>query len=415
MLESYVTAPKTVKRLRSGPSGPYMDGFAAALKRDGYSHASVVRYLRAAAHLGYFLQEQGKALSEIDSTTPKTFFRHLPTCRCPLSSGGRKNHHPYFGVKRYREYLLQIGVCHSDLVQDAQNPEPPVVISFRQWLKKHRGAAAATINQYCRGAIGLMIALGADPSCWNAKGVRAYFLERAGQCGAGTVEKLITSLRIFLRYLSVQGQCQADLDKAVPAFASWRLTELPRYLAAEQVDRLIAACDGSSPRHRRDRAILLLLARLGLRAGDVAQLRLADIEWQTGTLRVSGKGRYQVRLPLPQEVGDAIIDYIACRPAACRSDHLFVRNIAPFRPFARGDGVSTVVRRAMKRASVVSPAKGAHVLRHTAATAMLREGIPLDRIALVLRHRGIDTTAYYAKADVNALKQIAQPWPEVLP
>jgi integrase len=204
-----------------------------------------------------------------------------------------------------------------------------------------------------------------------------------------------------MRYLSVHGRCRADLDKAVPAFASWRLADLPKYLTAEQVDRLIAACDGRSPERRRDRAIIMLLARLGLRAGDVARLRIADIEWDTGTLRVSGKGRYQVRLPLPQDVGDAIIDYIECRPQVCDSDHLFVRNIAPFRSFAHGDGVSSVVKRAMKRAGVV--------------TEMLRHGVPLDRIALVLRHRGVDTTAYYAKADVNALKQIAQPWPKALP
>jgi len=201
----------------------------------------------------------------------------------------------------------------------------------------------------------------------------------------------------------------------VPAFTSWRLADLPKYLTAEQVDRLIAGCDGRSPERRRDRAIIVLLARLGLRAGDVARLRIADIEWETGTLRVSGKGRYQVRLPLPQDVGDAIIDYLECRPRVCDSDHLFVRNIAPFRSFAHGDGVSSVVKRAMKRAGVITPAKGAHVLRHTAATEMLRHGVPLDQIALVLRHRGVDTTAYYAKADVNSLKQIAQPWPEALP
>ena len=259
-----------------------------------------------------------------------------------------------------------------------------------------------------------MIALGNDPTRWDAKGVRTFFLDRATRCGIGTAEKLTTSLRTFLRYLSVHGQCQADLDRAVPAYASWRLAEMPRYLTAEQVHCLITACDGSSPERRRDRAIIMLLARLGLRAGDVAQLHIADIEWETGTLRVSGKGRYQVRLPLPQEVGDAILDYIGCRPPVHDTDHLFVRNIAPFRPFIRGDGVSGVVRRAMKRAGIMTPAKGAHVLRHTAATEMLRHGVPLDRIALVLRHRGIDTTAYYAKADVNLLKQIAQPWPEVL-
>ena len=176
----------------------------------------------------------------------------------------------------------------------------------------------------------------------------------------------------------------------------------------------VAACDGSSPARRRDRAIILLLARLGLRAGDVAGLRIADIEWETSTLRVCGKGRYQVRLPLPQDVGDAILNYLECCPPAHDCDHIFILNIAPYQPFKGGASVSSAVKNVMKRAGVASPAKGAHVLRHTAATQMLRHGVPLDQIGLVLRHRGIDTTAYYAKADVNLLKEIAQPWPEVL-
>ena len=412
MLETYFAAPKTLERLRAGPSGPYMDGFAASLKRDRYRAATAVRYLRAAAHLGYFLQGRGGTLANIDLSA---FFQHLRTCRCPRSKGGRRNHHTSFGAKRYRDYLVQIGVCRCSVMPEIRCAEPALVVDFRRWLQKHRGAAEPTVRQYSRGATELLLALGDDPTRWNAKGVRAHFLERTARCGVGTAEKLVTSLRAFLRYLSVHGRCRADLDKAVPAFTSWRLAALPKYLTAEQVDRLIAACDGRSPERRRDRAIIMLLARLGLRAGDVARLRIADIEWETGTLRVSGKGRYQVRLPLPQDVGDAIIDYIECRPRVCDSDHLFVRNIAPFRSFAHGDGVSSVVKRAMKRAGVVTPAKGAHVLRHTAATEMLRHGVPLDRIALVLRHRGVDTTAYYAKADVNSLKQIAQPWPEALP
>jgi len=204
------------------------------------------------------------------------------------------------------------------------------------------------------------------------------------------------------------------LSQAVPGYARWRLADLPRYLSTEQVNRLIAACDGEGIARRRDRAIVLLLARLGLRTGDVAQLRLDEIEWETGSLRVSGKSRYEVRLPLPQDVGDAIAAYLACRPSTCQCDHVFLRNIAPFRPFRRGDGVSSVVRRLMQRANIVAPVKGAHVLRHTAATEMLRHGVPLEKIGLVLRHRGIDTTAHYAKVDVTLLKQIAQPWPEVL-
>jgi site-specific recombinase XerD len=295
-----------------------------------------------------------------------------------------------------------------------QPAEPQLVVGFKVWLRKHRGASNPTIKLYARDADRLVTALGADPTRWGPADIRSYFMDRASKCGSGTVEKLTTSLRAFLRYLAVEGRCQAGLDNVVPTYANWRLADMPRYLTAEQVNRLIAACDGEALSRRRDRAIVLLLARLGLRAGDVAQLRLVDIEWETGSLRVCGKSRYEVRLPLPQDVGDAIAAYLECRPSSDPGDHLFLRNIAPWRPFRNGDGISSVVKRLMQRAGIVTPVKGAHVLRHTAATEMLRHGVPLEKIGLVLRHRGIDTTAYYAKADVTLLKQIAQPWPEVL-
>jgi integrase len=220
-------------------------------------------------------------------------------------------------------------------------------------------------------------------------------------------------MRAFLRYLSFRGLCRIDLDQMVPALAYWRLATLPQCLTAEEVRRLIAACDGSSTDCLRDRAIVLLLVRLGLRAGDVAQLRLQDIEWQSATLRVLGKGRYEVRLPLPQDAGDALLRYLECRPEASCSDRVFLRNIAPFRPFVTTHCVSGVVKRALRRAGIVAAAKGAHLLRHTAATEMLRQGVSLDQIGLVLRHRSIGMTAYYAKVDVTLLKQVAQPWPGV--
>jgi integrase len=176
---------------------------------------------------------------------------------------------------------------------------------------------------------------------------------------------------------------------------------------------VIAACDGDSPSLLRDRAIVLLLARLGLRAGDVARLRLTDIEWQSGTMRVAGKGRYEVRLPLPQDVGDAILRYLECLPRVDHSDYVFVRNIAPFRPGVSPCAVSSVVKRALKRAGITAPSKGAHLLRHTAATEMLRHGVPLDQIGLVLRHRSLHMTASYAKVDTALLQQVSQPWPEV--
>jgi integrase len=196
--------------------------------------------------------------------------------------------------------------------------------------------------------------------------------------------------------------------------AHWRLARLPRCLSAKEVDRLIASCDGTTHRRLRDRAILLMLVRLGLRSGDVARLHLSDIDWNNGTLQVTGKGRYQVRLPLPQDVGDAhCSDIWNAAPRTSYRSRVSFEATLPCRPFASGDGVSSVVKHALKRANIETPAKGAHLLRHTAATEMLRNGVPLDQAGLVLRHRSIDMTAYYAKADVALLKQIAQPWPEV--
>jgi site-specific recombinase XerD len=410
MLETYFSAAKILGHLRNGPSGPYLDGFAAALERQGYSSATAVRYLRAAAHVGHVMAEHGAWSGDIDLPA---FTEHLRTCRCPRARGGRRNHHTVFGARLFRRHLVELGVCRAAAAA-VEPAVPKLVAQFKTWLRKHRGASDPTIKLYARDAAGLMTVLGADPTGWGPAVIRSYFMARASTCGSGTVEKLTTSLRAFLRYLAIEGRCQAGLDSVVPAYAHWRLADMPRYLTAEQVNRLIAACDGEATARRRDRAIVLLLARLGLRAGDVAQLRLVDIEWPTGSLRVSGKSRYEVRLPLPQDVGDAIAAYLECRPSAGQNDRVFLRTIAPCRPFRNGDGISSVVKRLMKRAGVVTPVKGAHVLRHTAATEMLRHGVPLEKIGLVLRHRGIDTTAYYAKADVALLKQVAQPWPEAL-
>ena len=409
-METYFPAAKMLGHLWSGPSGPYLDGFAAALERQGYSPGTAVRYLRAAAHFGHVMAKQGARSGDIDLAA---FDKHLRTCRCPRSVGGRRNHHTAFGARLFRRHLVEIGVCRPAAAA-TEPAEPQLVARFKVWLRKHRGASDPTIKLYARDAVRLMTTLGEDPAVWDPAGIRSYFMDRASSCGNGTVEKLTTSLRAFLRYLAIEGRCQTGLDNVVPAYAHWRLADMPRYLSAEQVDRLIAACDGDAAVRRRDRAIVLLLARLGLRAGDVAQLRLVDIEWQMGSLRVCGKSRYEVRLPLPQDVGNAIAAYLECRPSAYQSDRVFLRTIAPCRPFRNGDGISSVVKRIMKRVAIVTPIKGAHVLRHTAATEMLRHGVPLEKIGLVLRHRGIDTTAYYAKADVALLKQVAQPWPEAL-
>ena len=221
---------------------------------------------------------------------------------------------------------------------------------------------------------------------------------------------------MFVRFLIAEGQCAVGLDAAIPTLAHWRLAALPRYLQPEDVERLIASCDRASPVGRRDRAILLLLARLGLRAGDIVHLRLSDIDWKDAWIQVCGKGRRHTRLPLTQEVGQAIVAYLQNGRPRTNADTLFVRCRAPFRAFGSPGAVSMIVDRALRRAGVVRPSRGAaHLLRHSVATSMLRQGASLQDIAAILRHRSIETTQIYAKVDITALRQIAQPWPEVQP
>src|SRR5580704_12610767 len=341
MLEKYFSAPKTLRRLRGGITGPHIDAFADDLEREGYSPSSSVRYIRAASHLGCFVQRKGSVLKDIDITMLDSFRSHLRRCRCPHFKRGKISYHAQFGVKLFHQHLVGRGVCPSESVPNP-TPDPPLVIAFCDWFRTHRGVKEPTLRQYARGATDLLRTLGEDVGQWNAQALRDFLLERASHSGTPTTQKLITSLRAFLRFLNFRGESHDNLALAIPAVAHWRLARLPRCLSAEEVQRLIAARDGTESGQLRDRAILLLLARLGLRSGDVARLRLTDIDWHSGTLQVTGKGRYQVRLPLPQDVGDALLRYLECRPTNMETDHVFIRSIAPYRPFASGDGVSAV-------------------------------------------------------------------------
>lgn len=412
MLETYFETPYTLERLRSGTSGQYLDGFARELEREGYSRDTARRFLRSAAHLGRFVEIKGISLNSVDSKTLKKFWQHLPYCRCPRSNGGTTNDVER-GARLFLEYLRTSGCLETTAFEEMEECELELVRSFRCWLKRHRGASKSTQRHYCKGATELLSSLGDDPSKYDAHNLREFLLDRARQQGPGASKTLITALRMFLRYLASQGKCQAGLERAIPALAGWRQATLPVYLQASEVQRIIDACDTTTPMGIRDRAIILLLARLGLRAGDVAGLRLSDIDWDDGSVLVAGKGRCEVRLPLPQEVGDAILKYLEHRPQV-EEDVAFLRAVAPYRHFLSGSSLSQVVTRTMRRAGVVAPRYGAHILRHTAATEMLRQGTSLYQIGAVLRHRSLDMTAYYAKVDVELLRLVAQPWPEVL-
>jgi len=260
------------------------------------------------------------------------------------------------------------------------------------------------------------LTVGNDPKRIDAAALRTFVLDKHRTAGASMVRTCVQALRMFVRFLIASGECRAGLDAAIPSIACWDQATLPRYLPADDVERVLVSARRATSVGRRNRAILLLLARLGLRGGDIVQLRLSDIDWKDGWIHVSGKGHRPRRLPLTQEVGQGIVAYLQKSRPQVSTDALFVTCRAPFRAFAGSSTVSCLVVDELQRAGVARPSSGAaHLFRHSLATTLLREGASLQQIGIVLRHRSVKTTEIYTKVDVSALREIAQPWPEVSP
>jgi site-specific recombinase XerD len=317
------------------------------------------------------------------------------------------------GTRLFLTHLQESGVIEAPVV-DTTVPSSPLITGFCQWMRQLRGTCSSTLSNYEIHLRKFLTRVGDEPGTWDACSVRRFVLEGSRTYGWASAKKRTTALRMFFRFLIAEGRCASGLEGAIPVLAHWRLSSLPRYLSDADVERVIASCDITSALGKRDRAILLLLARLGLRAGDIVQMQVCDIDWKEAWLRVSGKGRRETRLPLSREVGDALIAYLTGGRPQTDTDAVFVRSRAPFRALRSHCAVSVIVDRAFARAGVTRPSRGAaHLLRHSVATSMLRHGASLDDVAALLRHRSVTTTEIYAKVDVTALRRIAQPWPEV--
>jgi site-specific recombinase XerD len=288
---------------------------------------------------------------------------------------------------------------------------PAAVEAFAIWLKLHRGATERTINDYVSIAKEFVVVVGEDTARYDAGLVRQFILDKAARVGRSYTKSVASAIRVLLRFLVNYANCSPDLAAAVPRVANWKLSSLPRYVSAEDIERLIASCNPAAAEGARDRAIILLLARLALRAADVRNLRLADIDWQRARLRVMGKGRSETWLPLPQDVGDAVLQYLEHFRPNLNDNHVFLRVRPPFSPLPSSGPISKVVCRAIHRSGIQAPSMGAHLLRHSSATSLLRDGSSLDVIGAVLRHRSIESTAHYAKVDFELLRSVTQPWP----
>ncbi|MBV8818095.1 MAG: tyrosine-type recombinase/integrase [Acidobacteriaceae bacterium] len=333
-------------------------------------------------------------------------------CRCPRY--GRTHRREIQNSARlFLRYARSADIVTTRFVEE-RTQDPALLLSFCDWMRQQRGTCDASHDGYTIPIRNLLKDLGEDPGRFDAQSLRKFILDTSQRCGWATAKKCTTAVRMFLRFLIAGGKCAAGLEGAIPVLAHWRLSSLPRYLQLDEVERVIAACDPATPVGKRDRAILLLLARLGLRAGDIVQLRLGDLDWRGAAISVSGKGRRQTLMPLTQEVGDAIAKYLTDGRPETLVEAVFIRSRAPFQALASHCAVSMIAAQAMHRAGVICPSRGAaHVLRHSIASSMLWQGASLQEIAGVLRHRSIATTEIYAKVDVVTLRQIAQPWPEV--
>jgi integrase/recombinase XerD len=411
MLTEFFESPLRIQELRDCPAGSLLEGFAQELHQVGYAQITARRHLRAAEHLVHWTGRKGTPITALNARLVEGFSHHLDRCRCPRY-GRTHRLELQNGVRLFIGYLRHAGVLTATI--SAESPEDPaLLVSFGRWMRQQRGTCDATLYNYGLDLRSLLNSLGEDPARFDAQRLRKFVLDRSQQCGGAAAKRCTTAVRMFLRFLIADGKCAPGLDASIPALAHWRLSSLPRYLQPEEVERVITSCDPTTPAGARNRAILLLLARLGLRAGDIVRLRLDDLEWQEAGIRVAGKGRCQALLPLTQEIGDAIATYIKDGRPQSDADALFIRSRAPFRALAGHCAISMIVAQAMRRAGVACPSRGAaHVLRHSVASSMLRQGASLQEIAGVLRHRSIATTEIYAKVDVVALRQIAQPWPE---
>ena len=399
---------KTLELLQSGPIGAHLESFAALFVQQRYSRQAGWRKIRLVADLSQWMLQKHFGLKELDEQRTTKFLRWR--WKRIVRQGGD-------------QCTLAVLLRH---LREKDIIPPPAVPTLRpidlierdygRFLRQERGFMSASVGQYLPVARRFLWHQFRDRKIrlneLRTKDVTGFVLKDASNRGRRSAQLMTSVLRSFLTYLFQEGRTAVNLAMAIPATAGGRLSELPRYLEAAQVEKLLGCCDRRQKVGRRDYAILLLLARLGLRAGEVVRLNLEDIEWTAGELLIHGKGNRIDRLPLLEDVGKALADYLKRGRPSCSTRRVFVQSKAPYAGLADPPvAISGMVSRALARAGLTPLNRGAHLLRHSLATTLLRGGASLAQIGQVLRHQHTQTTEIYAKVDLNALRALAQPWP----
>jgi site-specific recombinase XerD len=359
--------------------------------------------------LGRWMQRTNRQVADLDANAAAAFLRAYRRRLC-LKASDR------CALRGFIEHLQALGITAIPDERRCQHKQQflPIEERYQGHLLKERGLSPGTVERYAWFVHRFLLSCHSQglstlkklrfPHVWN------FVIEETRCTGPKRAQLMVSALRSFFRFLTLEGEIQTDLASSLPSVPCRALTNLPKYINETEVDKLLASCDRETVIGRRDYAILLLLARLGLRAGEVARLQLEDINWRSGEIRVSGKGQVRDALPLLPDVGEALSAYLQCDRPRSSSRNAFLRVIAPHVPFG-STNTSAVVMRAVSRAGLHPPHRGAHLLRHSLATTLLRKRASMAEIAEVLRHRSRSTTEIYAKVDNQSLRMLARPWP----
>jgi len=393
----------TGRRRKPGRMGRFIDGYRAWLAGRGYAPGTVINMLAMAGDLGRWMDARDFAASDLDRVMVAEF-------RDAMRTAGMRNVPGAHGLDRLLQYLEHEGVRAASAVP--ATPVEELVQRYRRWLVGDRGLAEATVERYVKLARLFLTQRSTElvHSVENLTGtdIVAFLLQESDRLSVGSVKGRVAELRSLLKFLYLQGLTPRPLATVVPPVAGWRDTGVPKAIPAADVQLLLGGCDRSHPTGVRDFAMLMLVARLGLRSAEVARLELGDIDWRAGQIILRGKASRQEGMPLPVDVGEALTAYLTQARPSTRIRQVFLAAKAPMRPIAPGL-VSDVTHRACDRAGL--PRIGAHRLRHSLATEMLRRGATIVEVSQVLRHRDLATTAIYAKVDYAALRAVARPWP----
>jgi len=405
--EEYLHRSRLFRRLKDGPHGQLVERYATGLVKDGLARHGAWRCLNLVDGLLTWTTRSRSKLSELDEGIVERYLRRRAQ-KQSIQPGDRA------ALKRWLSALRDAGVIPP--VAPPVTPQDQIIKEFGDYLQRERGLTPKSITRLLpviRQFLREVCPAGtSDVGKISQIDVTRYVERHARDWSAASGKAMCWSLRAFLRYVHHSGLNPLPLDGCVPSIRRWKLASLPTYLSAAQVQSVLDGCDRTTALGLRDYAILMMLAKLGLRANEVTTLTLDDIDWRSGEMLVQAKGRQRTRMPLPPDVGSAVVAYVRDgRPrSSCR--RLFLRTLAPHVGFASGCAITMIAKTALDRAGIRGHAhQGAHLFRHSLATELLRSGATLSEIGQLLRHESADTTRIYAKVDIEALRTLSLPWP----